>query len=368
MSKPRIILAMPNHVGLMKIISDSLTHHSFEVLCFDQLISPERFKYPNLYSRIYKGYRKLVYNDRDYKTTLRDPQNTQYIEEKLQQWGGYADYTLVIRPDVFSQGVLELLKARTRGTFAGYQWDGLTRFPSIFSRIKLFDRFFVFDPQDYQHQHNARIFPITNFCVEHALINDKETPSNKSPVVYFVGYHNASRQQAIEQLVGELSKHEVEIKCLINHAPANAYNHLPILKIKDKIDFNDNLANVQQADILIDLVIGEHTGLSFRTFEALFFKKKFISNNASIVHYDFYHPDNILLWDGKDDGALQRFLAVPYNTATDDIAAKYHFGNWIRYVLDIGDYTPITLPILNMMQDQSRISSSVSNAKATAEI
>lgn len=368
MSKPRIILAMPDHLGLIQLIRDSLIRQGFEVLCFDQLISPEPFKYPSLYSRIYKGYRKTVHKDTTYKMTLRNAINSQYIDQQLKAWGGYSDYTLVIRSDMFSDEILALLKSRTRSTFAGYQWDGLKRFPHVASRIKLFDRFFVFDPQDYQHQHNARIFPITNFCVEHALISDKETPSNKSPVVYFVGYHNASRQQAIEQLVGELSKHEVEIKCLINHAPANAYNHLPILKIKDKIDFNDNLANVQQADILIDLVIGEHTGLSFRTFEALFFKKKLISNNASIVHYDFYHPDNILLWDGKDDGALQRFLAVPYNTATDDIAAKYHFGNWIRYVLDIGDYTPITLPILNMMQDQSRISSSVSNAKATAEI
>lgn len=344
MSKPRIILAMPDHLGFSYLISKSLVHHGFEVLYFDQMVSPEPFKYPNLFSRVYKGYRKTIYKDTSYKITLRDAINTQYIDQQLKAWGGYTDYTLVIRPDMFSEGVLALLKARTHKTFVGYQWDGLNRFPNVLSQIKLFDRFFVFDPQDYQDNYNARILPITNFCLDDVLINEKKLSDDRRPIVYFVGYHNSSRQQAVEQLVGDLTNYDVVVKCFINHAPASAYNDLPITKIKEKIEFNDNLVNVQQADILIDLVISAHTGLSFRTFEALFFKKKLITNNVSIVHYDFYHPDNILVWDGKDNAALESFLALPYNTAIDEIARKYHFGNWIRYVLDMGDYIPIDLP------------------------
>lgn len=344
MSKPRIILAMPDHLGLIHLVAKSLQQQGFEVMCFDQLVSPEPFKYPNLFSRIYKGYRKIVYKDTSYKMTLRNAINMQHIDQQLQAWGGYSDYTLVIRADMFSDEVLALLKSRTHQTFAGYQWDGLTRFPNVSHRIKLFDRFFVFDPQDYQNNSNARVLPLTNFCMNDVLVVDQKISDNQKPIVYFVGYHNPSRQQAIEQLVGELAQHDVEIKCFINHAPAQAYLDLPISKITQNIEFNDNLAHVQNADILIDLVIGAHTGLSFRTFEALMFKKKLITNNASIVHYDFYHPDNIFVWDGKDTSVLQQFLAQPYNTVTDEIARKYHFANWIRYVLDLGDYTPIDLP------------------------
>jgi hypothetical protein len=50
-------------------------------------------------------------------------------------------------------------------------------------------------------------------------------------------------------------------------------------------------------------------------------------------NYDFYHPNNILIWDGKNLDTLKDFLDSPYVAVDTQIREKYSFGNWIRYIL-----------------------------------
>src|SRR5690606_15206362 len=60
-----------------------------------------------------------------------------------------ADYALVFRSDLISPEALSILRNKA-DTLVAYQWDGLKRFPEVFKRIPLFDRFFVFDKYDYE--------------------------------------------------------------------------------------------------------------------------------------------------------------------------------------------------------------------------
>lgn len=343
MLKPRIILAMPYHLGIIDIISNNLKFHGFDVISFDQMISPKPFKYPHIGHRIYKGYRKIFFNDLSYKNKLRNPDNIKYIQDALTGWDGYTDYTLVIRPDMFTDEVLALLKSRTRCNFVGYQWDGLLRFPMVMDKIKFFDRFFVFDPKDQHMNPNLPLLSTTNFCIDNFPLSSDLKCKNHQLVAYFVGYHIESRQIAIENMVKLLLEQDVAVNFFINGAPKSAYNEFPVNKINNKIKFEDNLINVQKSDILIDFVVNVHNGLSFRVFEALFFQKKLITNNVEIVKYDFYHPDNILVWGGQDISELKNFIATPYNIEVNSVAEKYFFANWIRNVLDMAPYTPIDL-------------------------
>ena len=58
-----------------------------------------------------------------------------------------------------------------------------------------------------------------------------------------------------------------------------------------------------ESKVLLDLVRENQDGLSFRIFEAMALKKKIITNNKTIVDYDFYNPNNILIL--KEDKYLQ---------------------------------------------------------------
>ena len=59
--------------------------------------------------------------------------------------------------------------------------------------------------------------------------------------------------------------------------------------------------------------------------------------------YDFYHPDNVFVWDGKDKNGLEEFIQRPYFKIDCAIREKYGFKNWIHYVLNIRPYQSISL-------------------------
>ncbi len=65
------------------------------------------------------------------------------------------------------------------------------------------------------------------------------------------------------------------------------------------------------------------------------------------MDYDFYHPNNILIWDGKDLSMLKDFLSKPLVSIDIKIREKYGFKNWIRNLLDCHPYTEINLPHAN---------------------
>ena len=74
------------------------------------------------------------------------------------------------------------------------------------------------------------------------------------------------------------------------------------------------------------------------------YRKKLITTNAEIKKYDFYHPDNILVWDGKNEDLIDEFLKVPYCEMPFEIRKKYGFTNWLNYILQVEPYQQLELP------------------------
>jgi len=65
--------------------------------------------------------------------------------------------------------------------------------------------------------------------------------------------------------------------------------------------------------------------------------EKLITSNQAVVECDFYHPDNIFIWDGESLDGLEDFFRRPYHPVSEEIKNKYAFGNWVRRILDISD-------------------------------
>ncbi|MCB4235991.1 hypothetical protein LDL59_15490 [Kaistella anthropi] len=84
--------------------------------------------------------------------------------------------------------------------------------------------------------------------------------------------------------------------------------------------------------------------MSFRAFESLFFGKKLITNNADVVNYDFYHPENILIVDFNNPAIekVKQFMKLPYHPIDENIVKKYSVENWIKYILNLEGNIPIT--------------------------
>jgi hypothetical protein len=101
---------------------------------------------------------------------------------------------------------------------------------------------------------------------------------------------------------------------------------------------------VKNAKVIIDLVVADHNGLSFRVFEALKYKKKLITTNQYVKYYDFYDSNNIFILKEDNYNDLDEFLASEYKKLDQKLYEKYGFTNWSNYILDIAPHIPIHLP------------------------
>ena len=340
MTAKTVLFGMPVVSGLYKLIHENLKYHGFNVI--DIVENGESFRYPSFGSWLKVKWRKIVYNDTYAKKQLKWQVLQNNINEKIKQAGGL-DYVLLISGDIYSQEFIRFLKRQSKHGVVNYQFDGLHRFPAIYPLIKEFDRFYVFDPDDLKNP-DYPLLPATNFYFDNNLENVPERTLD----FYFTGVHMDSRAVVIARFgryVKERKKTaDINILWKRNGDGRKTYPDDSITIIDKIIDFEENINRARQARVLIDFVIDEHKGLSFRTFEALGYQQKLITTNPQVKYYDFYHPNNFLIWDGYDFAALDDFLEKPYVHIDESIRKKYSFGNWINYILKINPYQEINLP------------------------
>ena len=99
---------------------------------------------------------------------------------------------------------------------------------------------------------------------------------------------------------------------------------------KDYIDYYDYLDLIAESKSILDFNAYNQVGLSLRTMEALFFKKKLITNNENVKNYDFYNKNNIFIL-GKDNiKNLNKFINSKYVDIDQKIIDYYDFDNWIE--------------------------------------
>ena len=95
------------------------------------------------------------------------------------------------------------------------------------------------------------------------------------------------------------------------------------------LPYKQVIERVKDADVLLDYTIKPSTGLSLRCMESLFFGKKLITNNKTILKADFYNPLNIYVL-GEDERDLRQFLNDSAAVVDDGIRDRYLLSNWMK--------------------------------------
>ncbi len=80
---------------------------------------------------------------------------------------------------------------------------------------------------------------------------------------------------------------------------------------------------------ILDLVTEENYGLTLRPLEALFLKKKLITNYYEIIDEPFYNESNIYLY-GRDNRNIDEFLKIPYEEIQKEVVNMYDCQSWIE--------------------------------------
>lgn len=336
MMRPTILLGMMNDAGIAKIVAENLRFHGFDVVDFS--LDSLTFKYPNLRLRLQTQIKKICGN-KQAKKQLMVALKRQELQSILAKHTHF-DYALFIRADVYPEDFLQEIKSKS-GLMVNYQWDGIDRFAAIKNQIMAFDQFYVFDPDDLG-RYPEQLQPATSFYFDHL---PPRAPSDDR--IYYLGAHREDRQAAILAFCYYAEEHHLKLNFQIACPnPSTIKQSYPVKDVlfHHGISYQDNLMHAQNASVLADFVISSHKGLSLRTFEAIAYRKKLITTNQEVAKYDFYHPDNIFIWDGKNLDGLAQFLNRPYCELETQIYEKYSFGNWIRYILKIEPHQALMLP------------------------
>jgi len=343
-----ILIGLPKSFSFHENLEKNLVALGFDVINISYV--DHDFKYPSFFHRFHNFIRKTLFNDKGYKNVLKFRKYEKGINAKLDKIDKKIDYALLIRPDIYPIKTLKKIKSKTN-LMVGYQWDGLHRFPAVYATIKYFDRFFVFDDKDLAY--SEKLLPLTNFYFDF----DEKTPQSSYKYdVFFVGSFIRKRMQQISNLANFLVGKKYIPKIMIYCEPPSFSEKFPNQNIEyifEHLSYERNIATLKNSRIVMDFLNQSHKGLSFRTFEALFYDKKLVTTNDEIKKYDFYNPQNIFVWDPDSTlGDLEVFLNTPYVEIDKKIKQKYSFTNWLHYVLDIQPYEKITLP-KNIMNDNS---------------
>lgn len=335
-----IVIGLPKSFSFHSNLEKNLIALGFTVTNISYI--DHDFKYPSFFHKISNFFRKLFLNDKGYKSKLKFKKHASQIQSQLDLSEKF-DYALLIRPDIYPPSILKQIRNKT-GLMVGYQWDGLHRFPAVYNTIKYFDRFFVFDDKDLTY--NSSLRPLTNFYFDY---DSKAAHSEIKYDVFFVGSFVRKRMQAISDFATFLAENFLTSKIMIYCQPPALAEEFPNEHIEyffDHLSYEENIALLKKSRIVVDFLNHAHNGLSFRTFEALFYEKKLITTNSEVSKYDFYNPHNVFIFKENKTSFvdLLEFLKTPYQAVDESVKNKYSFSNWIRYVLNIEPFEKIDLP------------------------
>lgn len=129
------------------------------------------------------------------------------------------------------------------------------------------------------------------------------------------------RMQELRQLQHLLEQEKLKCRFVIPH------------REEEKISYTDYLNILARSRCVIDIAQKKQTGLTRRPLEALFYRKKLISNNPCLKHYDFYNPDNIFIFGHDSADRLKAFIEAPWTEIADEIVRKYDVNEWIKNYL-----------------------------------
>lgn len=91
---------------------------------------------------------------------------------------------------------------------------------------------------------------------------------------------------------------------------------------------------IQESRSVIEVLQPGQDGVSLRTMESLFFQKKLITNNISIIENDFYNPENIFIYGKDNPSEFREFLLSPYKKLEPETIFQYKFENWLSNLLN----------------------------------
>lgn len=301
--------------GFNKLIVDKLTSKGHEVIFINSC--DIKYVYRNKFERIKNFFSKTFLNKNVKKGFLND--ELIRISKKLAP----QDYILVINSFHFVN-ILDILKTKTKNLIT-YNYDSLARIPLPRNYQKIFNKVYSFDIEDVKNNSDFNL--LTNY-----IYIEKSSKNFSENKAFMILSDSPERERTLNKIAYILEEKNIHNFEFIVLKPSLNNLHKKIIITRKFTSLTDVVEKMKNAEILVDLIRENQTGLSFRVFEAMALQKKLITNNKTIMEYDFYSPNNILVIDDDNVIIPDSFLNSKYESIPDAIYQKYTLDHWIETV------------------------------------
>lgn len=263
------------------------------------------------------------------KKNLKKQQRQELILDQLKVLGRQ-DQILVINPEQIEKHIHLQVREYT-DRYIAYLYDSLARNPAEHV-LNLFDKVFSFDKSDC-NTHNFELITNYIYLPEQTCNGDAEFD-----LVYMASYDD--RLNLLYKITNRLGTLGITYFYVIVgkktwkkefFGKGNSNRKYTRKRIKH----NDITDYYGKGKVLLDLVRNRQDGLSFRIFEAMAIRKKVITNNRTILDYDLYNPNNILVLAEDLSNLTADFFNTDYEELPREIYNKYTLETWVNTVFQL---------------------------------
>lgn len=266
--------------------------------------------------------------DRFYETQLESLKQQDY------------DYVFVINGQTLSSVTLERWhRYYPRATFILYMWDSFGNRRWAIDNLKYFNVKLTFDREDAK-KHGINFRPLF-------FTSGFEAPSQSAIEwdISFIGTAHTDRYAIASKVAAALDKKAKAYLYLFlqaswvywlykltnrsfRSAKFTDFKFLPLTKGQVQAVFN-------ASGCILDIEHPNQTGLTMRTLETLGARKKLVTTNQSVRHYDFFDENNICIVDRTDPVIPDKFLTTPYRDIDGDIYHSYRLEGWMDEIFEV---------------------------------
>ncbi len=182
-----------------------------------------------------------------------------------------------------------------------------------------------YDCKKYNLKHNTTFYP-------YKLANNSVTLTYD---VCFIG-KDKGRLNEIMEIKNKLQ--ENGLTTYFHISPTHFYELRRNSVYKKAIPYSEVDKIISESNCILDCEVTKNAGITIRPLEALYKRKKLITNNKNILYEDFYSSNNIFIWGHDDISALKYFVRSPYVELPEEIYKKYTMEAWVtRFLNGVSD-------------------------------
>lgn len=147
--------------------------------------------------------------------------------------------------------------------------------------------------------------------------------------VFFIGTEKG-RKSTLDEINNILKKNKISTDIKIVDNSKSIYNK----KYSRGVSYPDMLKLVSTSKCLLEVTQASQTGLTQRTLESLFFKKKLITSNKLIMTCPFYNKQNCFVIGVDSWDKIYEFVNSDYEPISDTVLKNYTFDAWLQRILN----------------------------------